>query len=181
MKTFALILSLIIFSVPVLAGDHPEAAEHPMATKSGWFDLENCAFCKNLLTDPHLLEHMTWETHKTESGMMYISTCDPHYADSYAAANKAMEQLGNDMMTGKVNPMEVKMCGSCAAFGQLTMAGVKMENIDGEAADIMLFWSHDPALVAKLHEYADRNNSEMAEFMTAADGHEGHGHDGHHH
>jgi len=179
MKTIALILSLALLALPAMAGDHPASGDHPAAadhamdTASGWFDLANCQFCKNLLDDPGLLEHMTWETHKIEHGMMYVSTCDPDYTESYDKANKAMEKLGNDMMPGKVNPMQVKMCGSCSAFGQLMMAGVKTENIDGEAADVMIITSDDPAMVAKLHEYADRNNKEMAEMMASA----GHGHD----
>jgi hypothetical protein len=170
MKTFALLIALSLLTLPALAGDHP------MATESGWFDLENCAFCKNLLTDPELLEHMTWETHRIENGMMYITVVDPGYQKSYVAANKAMEKLGNDMMTGAVNPMQVKMCGSCAEFGQLMMAGVEMENIDGDAADIMLITSTDPQMVAKLHAYADRNNKEMAEFMAASHETEHHHH-----
>ncbi len=182
MKTFALILSLALLALPALAGDHPASSDHPssgdhpMATASGWFDLENCEFCKNLLTDPELLHHMTWETHKIENGMMNISTVAHGYEKSYKACNTAMESLGTDMMSGKVNPMEVKMCGSCAAFGQLMMAGVKMENIDGEAADIALMTSDDPAMVAKLHEYADRNNKEMAEMMASAGGDHSHEH-----
>ena len=183
MKTLALILSLALLTLPALAGDHPAKSEHPasdghaMATKSGWFDLQNCEFCKNLLDDPELLPHLTWETHKIANGMMNITTCDPHYAESYAKCTAAMEKLGNDMMSGKVNPMQVKMCGSCAAFGQMMMAGVSTENVDGDAADIMLITSSDPAMVAKLHEYADRNNKEMAEMMAASHGHDDHGHE----
>ena len=56
MKTFALILGLVLLALPALAGDHPSSADHPLATASGWFDLENCEFCKNLLSDPELLE-----------------------------------------------------------------------------------------------------------------------------
>jgi hypothetical protein len=168
MKTFALILVLALLALPALAG------EHAMATKSGWFDLEHCDFCKNLLKDPELLHHMTWETHKIDNGMMYISTCDPAYAESYAACNAAMEKLGNDMMTGAVDPTTVQMCGSCAAFGELMMAGVTMENIDGEAADISLVTSSDAEMVDKLHAYADRNNKEMDELMASSGGHGDH-------
>ena len=182
MKKFALTLTLglILLAMPALAGDHPSShvdkhaeghsGNHPMATKSGWFDLQNCEFCKNLTADPDLLPHLTWETIKTENGFAQISTCAPEFKDSYNKCNQAIAKLGNDMMTGKVNPMQVKMCGSCAGFGQFMMAGVKTENIHGEAADVMLVSSDDPAIVQKLHDYADRNNQEMAEMMASAHG-----------
>jgi hypothetical protein len=170
MKTLVLMLTVAVLTLPALAG------EHPMATESGWFDLQNCEFCKNLTTDPGLLQHMTWETHKIENGMMYITTIDPHYRESYNKANQAMETLGTDMMSGKVNPMQVKMCGSCADFGMLMMAGAKMEMIQGEAADISLITSTNPDVVAKLHAHADRDNEEMAAMMAAGHDHGDHEH-----
>ena len=194
MKTFALILIIAALAVPVLAGDHPATAEHPktadhpsagnhpMATESGWFDMTNCEFCKTMLVEPELLHHATWETHKIENGFIYVGTVEPEYAEAMATAGVAMEKLGSDMMTGKVNPMSVKMCGSCAAMGQFMMAGVKMEKIQGEAADVTIVTSDDPKMVAKLHEYADRNTKEMAEMMAMGhESHEDHGHEGHDH
>ena len=98
----------------------------------------------------------------------------PTKTASYAKAGQAMEKLGADMMNGTVNPMTVKMCGSCTEFGQLMMAGVTMENVDGDAADVTVITSADPALVTRIHKYCDRNNKEMALLMGGD--HAGHGH-----
>ena len=170
MKTIALIATacaVLTLAAAAGAGEHPAQTAHPTKTASGWFDLENCQFCKNLLKDPELLPHMTWESHNIEGGMIQIATVDPAHAASYAKCNQAMEKLGSSMMDGTVNPMTVKMCGSCTEFGQLMMAGVKMEKVDGDAADVTVITSADPALVTRIHQYCDRNNKEMALMMGA--------------
>ncbi len=181
MKMIALIVTACaVLTAAAFAGEHPTKtapaaqAAHPMKSASGWFDFQNCQFCQNLVVDPELLPHMTWESHNIEGGMIQIATVDAAHAASYAKCSQAIEKLGTEMMNGTVNPMTVKMCGSCTAFGQLMMAGVKMENVDGEAADVTVITSSDPALVAKVHEYCDRNNKEMALMM--GDAHSGHGH-----
>jgi hypothetical protein len=70
-----------------------------------------------------------------------------------------------------VDPAKVKMCGRCAAFGQLLMAGVKVETVKGEAAEVTLMTSGDPQVVAKIHEFTKRTNQEMAELMPAGNPH----------
>ncbi len=161
MRTLSLILfGLILLAGPVLAGE-----DHPLSTPSGWFDFENCVFCKNLIKDPELLHHSTWE-------------------ESAEQAFAAMEQVGMEMQTGKRNPMTQKMCGSCKEWGMLMMAGVQVEEVKGKGTAVTLMTSDDPALVKRLHDLVDRNNEEMAILMKAAggDGHDyhhdhGHGHD----
>jgi hypothetical protein len=164
MKTL-FILALLAMAVPAAAGDHPG---HAMKTKSGWFDMENCAFCKKLVQDPVLLDHVKWENHAVASGMLSITVVETAYAASWAKANAAMETVAKDMQSGKVDPTKVKMCGHCAAYGQLMMAGAKTESVDGEGADVMLVTSNDPQVVAQIHEFVKRTNQEMAE-MAAAD------------
>lgn len=172
MRKFTLFLSVLV----VLAGAAFAGPDHPMRTESGWFDMEKCEFCRNMLADPGLLPHMTWENLKTTDGMVQIATVQPEYAASYAKCMQAMNTLGNDMSSGKRNPTEVKMCGSCAAFSQMMMEGVTYETIDGEAADVTIITADDPALVARIHEYCDRNNSEMALLMGGGGGDHPHKH-----
>ncbi|HOX26085.1 MAG TPA: hypothetical protein PLL30_09020 [Candidatus Krumholzibacteria bacterium] len=169
MKRATLIAGLLALALPVLAGGHA------MKTESGWFDMENCAFCKNLLTDPGLLEHATWESHNLEKGMLYIMTVEPEYAESMAKASAAMEELGTKMHSGQINPAEVKMCGSCQAFGQLMMAGVKMETIKGDAAEVTIVTHDDPQVIAQMHDLVARNQKEMALLMSGGE-HEGQQH-----
>jgi len=168
MKTATMVLALLVAALPIVAG------EHVLKTPSGWFDMETCAFCKNLTTDPGLLEHATWETHAIENGMVYIMTVAPEYAESMAKASAALEELGAKMQSGQVDPATVPMCGSCRAFGELMMAGVKMETVKGDAAEVTIMTSTDPAVVAKMHAMVERNTQEMA--LLKGSEHPGHQH-----
>lgn len=181
MKKFTLISVLVVCAIPLLAslalaGDHPKSGEQASAG-SGWFDFENCAFCKNLSEDPGLLEHTTWETHEIKSGMLTIMTVDPAYAKSLAKAEKAMQDLGMKIQSGEVNPMTLKMCGHCQSFGMIMMSGkVNMEEVRGDAAIISLATSDDAGIVQQLHVIAQTNRKEMAQMENA---HSGHGHGNH--
>jgi hypothetical protein len=157
MKTSILVCCLALAATPLRAVD-PAA----MKTPSGWFDMTGCAFCKHLVENPQLLDHVSWETHLIKQGMLYITVVDPAYADAYVQANQAMETLGNDMMAGKIDPATVKMCGSCQEFGMLMMNGVNVEVIRGDAADVTLVTATDPQMIAKIHAFAERNQREFA-------------------
>ena len=141
-----------------------------MKSESGWFDYENCAFCKTLLEDPGLLEHSTWENHAIKNGSMSIVVVDPQYAEAMATAEKKMSDLGNKISKGEVNPMTMKMCGHCMSFGMIVMSGVNMERVNAEAAVITMMTSDDPAMVQRLHDQVKRDNEEMA--LMAGHGHQ---------
>ncbi len=167
MKRIALNALVALCAVTILAS--VAVAGHPMKSESGWFDFESCAFCKNLVEDPDLLQHATWETHPIQTGMMNIMTIEPAYAESMAKAEKKMSDLGMKIQSGEVNPMGLEMCGSCQATGMLMMSGVKMERIDGDAAIVTLMTSDDAGVVTKLQEIAKRNTKELALMMGGAE------------
>jgi hypothetical protein len=136
-------------------------------TASGWFDLENCAFCRHYLDDPGLLDHVRFECHKITAGAVMVTMVDPGWATVLDRATAAMEDLGSRMMDGSVDPLGVKMCGHCMTLGQLRVAGAKVEVVDGDRADIVIITADDPEMVAMIHEFADRNAREQAELMAA--------------
>ena len=75
------------------------------------------------------------------------------------------------IQAGEVNPVGMKMCKSCQTFGMIMMAGVKMEKVEGNAAQVTLTTSDDPALVARLQELAKRNTDEMAMMEGGGNSH----------
>ena len=172
MRKILVLAAVLAVAVPAVAGEGGH-----MKSESGWFDMENCAFCKNLLEDPGLLPHTTWENHAIDGGMMTILTVDPAYAESAAKASAAMEALGTKMATGQVDPASLTTCGHCQEFGAIMMSGVGMEIIKGKAAEVSLFTSDDPALVERMHAMVKRDNEEMALMMAGHD----HGHGDHDH
>jgi hypothetical protein len=155
-------------STPALAGD---PHQHAMKTKSGWFDMENCAFCQNMVKNPDLLEHLVWENHVIANGSLSITIVEPAYAAAYAEAMGAMMALGQKMHSGELDPTKVKMCGHCKAYGELMMAGANVQEVDGEAADVTLITSSDPQIIANIHEFTNRTNQEMGELMAAGNVH----------
>ncbi len=172
MKKTLMLLAMVLVALPALAGGNPHK------TPSGWFDMENCEFCKHLVADPGLLDHCQWETLPIADGMMTVMTVEPAYAASLAQAGAAIEAVAAKMHSGQMDPTKVKMCGYCQSYGQLLAAGVKMETVHGKVAEVTLARSTDPKVVAKMHEMAKRNMEEMAIMMgaAAADPHAGHKH-----
>jgi hypothetical protein len=156
-------LLVLALAVPALAGGHQGA----MKTKSGWFDMEVCEFCKNMAKDPAFMDHVKFESQKIENGAILIMVVDPTYEVQWKQACTAMQALGDKMQSGKVDPTKVKMCGHCKAYGELMMAGVHMEEVDGKIAKVTLITSGDPQVIAKIHEFNRRNNEEMAELAAA--------------
>jgi len=164
MRKLIVLAAVFAVALPALAGN-----ESDMRTPSGWFDMAECAFCKNLVEDPELLSHSTWEGHAISNGAMYIMTVEPEYAESMAKAGAAMAQVGQDIQAGKVNPMTLPMCGHCQEFGMIMMSGVHMETVKGGAAEVSIFTSDDEALVKRMHAVVKRDQEEMA-LMKAGPG-----------
>ena len=160
MKTFALILMVTVMTMTSLVS--VSFAGTALKSESGWFDFENCVFCKFLTEDPNLMENSTWENHAIKNGSMNIMVVAPEYLEAMAEAENKMSILGNKMSSGEVNPMTMKMCGHCMNYGMIMMSGVNMERINGEAAIITLMTSDDPAMIERLHDQVKRDTEEMA-------------------
>jgi hypothetical protein len=157
-----LFVALVALALPVVAVAGPG---HDHGTP--WFDMENCAFCKHLVQDPELLDHVTWESYKIHNGAVTLSMVEPAYVKPYAEAMAAMEALGAKMESGGVNPMTVKMCGHCMAYGELMMAGAEIETVGSDELQVHLMTSSDPEVVAKIHEFTQRNIDEMTKMAAA--------------
>jgi hypothetical protein len=136
---------MVVFIVGSFAADEP------------WFDMPNCGFCKHLLTEPGLLENMTWEHHNISNGLVTITTVNDEYKDAYKKANLAMEETAKKMEKGE----SVRMCGSCMEYGNLMMAGVKIEHFETMHGHVTIMTSDKPELVAKIQAWGTRNTDEM--------------------
>jgi len=155
LKNVALVCALTLFASVALAGDSAD---------SGWFDFENCVFCKNLSEDPDLLANTSWENHEIANGSMNIMIVPAEYKASMEIAMASIEDVGTKMHSGEIDPMTANMCEHCQSYGAVMMSGAKIEEIKGEIATVTLVTSDDPAVVAKIHEMVKRNNAEMAKM-----------------
>ncbi len=158
-KIAVLVLLLAAISAIAMAGEEEG--------KTAWFDMKNCEFCV-LMTEPaDMMEHMTWEMHDISNGVVSIGTVEEEYKPHYEKAAAGMMALGEAMEKGERNPMEVKMCGHCQAYGALMAAGVHIERVEGDAANIEIITSDDPEVAAQIKEYADKTRVAMVEFEAA--------------
>ena len=131
-----------------------------------WFDMDNCDFCKHLMTDPGLMENMTWEHYSISNGLITITTVEDKYMEAYNKANAAMEEMAKKMEKGE----EVKMCGSCMEYGALMQAGVKFEHLKTMHGHVTVMTSDKPELVAKIQAWGKRNMDEMEKMAQKEQG-----------
>ncbi len=129
------------------------------AEETPWFDMENCSFCRHLLTDPHLLDNMTWDQYDIANGLLIVTTVKPEFQASYLKAMTKMEKLGQEMAAGKT---DVKVCGHCQFYGKLLMSGAKFEHVSTAMGEIDLITSDKPEVLKMIREYGQRNREEMA-------------------
>jgi len=134
-----------------------------LAEDEKWFDMGNCDFCKNMSKD--LMDHMSFEQHSLSNGVMIITTFPPEYKEELDKATEAMTKLGADMMSGKVDPAKVKMCGHCKYYGKMMEAKAKFEHVSTSVGAIDLITSDDEDVLKMINTYADNNDKAMAEMM----------------
>jgi hypothetical protein len=158
MKTWVLMLALVCaVATPVVAG--------PVAgTEKPWFDMQNCPICKSMTAETGLMEHMTWNTYLTATGMMGVCNVDPKYKDAYMRANTKMMAVVKDLEAGKdVGPL----CGFCTSYTNLMKAGAKSETFPTASGDIMLLTSTDPAVIDQIHTHAQRTIDEYKKMSAS--------------
>ncbi len=129
-----------------------------------WFDMDNCSFCQELTREPGLLDNMTWEHHNISNGVITVTTVAPKFEEAYLKSQQAMEKVAAKLAAGEEG---VTMCGHCKSYGELMMAGAKIEHVAASKADILLITSDNPDIVTKIHKYGDRNREEMAKMEKA--------------
>ncbi|MDH3217744.1 MAG: hypothetical protein OEN01_15960 [Candidatus Krumholzibacteria bacterium] len=135
------------------AGDKAEKA---------WFDMDNCAMCKNMTSNAELMENMTWENHNISNGIVAVTNVHEKYLDAYRAAHEGMTQTGAKLKKGEM----LELCGSCMAIGACMMKGPKQEYVKTSTGDIWIVTSDKPELVAELQSWSKRNTAEMAKMKA---------------
>ena len=126
-----------------------------------WFDLENCAFCKNMSSQPGLMESIKCDTIKLDNGMMMVSFIPDELKEAMSKANKGMEATVKQLEAGKQLPL----CGFCECFGNLLMQGTKLQKKHGDNSEVTLLTSDDPEIIKQIHTMADRVNKERNQLI----------------
>ena len=131
-KIIICLLGLVLMVASGGAGD-----EQP------WFDMENCAFCKHLTSDPGLLQNTTWEHHNIKNGIISVTTVQgSEHLEAYFAAGEKMQEESKKMMNGE----QVPMCNMCQAMGGCMAKGLACEMVNTKHGSVAIFTSDKPEL-----------------------------------
>jgi len=149
-KIFALSLAALMTASVVGADD------------MAWFDMQNCAMCKNITSHEGLMENIVWEQHPISNGVVSVTTVPANYLDSYRSCHADMEKTGMKMQSGQA----MTMCGSCTALGMCMMKGVGMEYVKTSTGDVWIMTSDKPELVKEVQAWAERNKEEKAKMKA---------------
>jgi hypothetical protein len=137
--------------------------------EQAWFDIENCALCKNLGNEEGLLQNIRWETHLTANGAVTLTQVPAEYEEAFARAQKHIEETASKMGSGE--PMH--LCGFCQSYGMLMMSGVKVESFQGEVARVTLMTSSDDKVVEMIHAHAQKTVDAYKKWLAEEATHKG--------
>jgi len=157
MNKFSLLIRVAM--VVALAASFSVAGEGDDA----WFDVHGCAMCKNFSAEPGLLEHIEWENHEISNGVMTVSVIDEEYEDAYERAVHNIGAVGQKLAAGEQLPL----CGFCTSYGELMMAGVKVEEVETKLGSVTLMTSTDPQVVKMIQEHAKHTTDEYEKVQAA--------------
>ncbi len=152
MKRILMVLSLVAII----------AAGVSVADEGAWFDMENCAMCTSLSSNPELMMNISWEQHPISNGVIAVSTVPEKYIGAYRKAHAVMVETGERMHKGE----KLEMCGSCMALGMCMMKNPHQEYVETNHGDVWILTSDDAELVAELQAWAKRNKEEMAKMSS---------------
>jgi len=145
-----ILLSLVVLltSGVAVAGDAP------------WFDLENCAMCKNVYDSKGLMENMTWEQVNVSNGIISITTVNKEFLPAYRKAHVSMTEIATRLQKGE----QIELCGSCMALGACMSKGAAQEYVETSSGDVWLVTSDKKEVVDELQLWAKRNAEEAAKM-----------------
>jgi hypothetical protein len=123
--------------------------------------MKRCEVCKVLAEKPVLMEHMRWETHKIDNGMLCVASVSEEHKKDFDAAHKKMMQCIAKVTADQKAGKKVQLCSFCVGMGDLMKAGAKQQEINTATGAISLITSSDPATVEKIHAQADKAIAEQ--------------------
>ena len=135
-----------------------------------WFDMKNCAVCKSMGEHMDIMQHIKWETHLVNTGMMSVSIIPAEYQAVMKEAHEKMEATIEKLKSGE----QMHLCGFCESYRKLMAQGAKSEDFETDAGHVSLLTSTDPQVVAQIHDHAKKTMAEYKKWHeNMAHGHAG--------
>tara|TARA_R110002049_G_scaffold2750_4_gene21989 strand:+ start:172619 stop:173104 length:486 start_codon:yes stop_codon:yes gene_type:complete len=158
MKRFTVTVAITALLLTTAVADHHN--EKP------WLDMQNCEICKHMSKHMDVMQNVTWETHKIESGLLSASVVPKEHRQMVDAIHKNMQASAKLFETGK----DMQLCGFCNSHMALKKSGAKEQEINTDFGMVSLLTSDDPDVVKQIHDHAEKTIKEFAAFKEAAAG-----------
>lgn len=139
-------LCLLTFAITAVGDERP------------WMDMKNCDFCKAFTAEKGLMEHMAMEYHPTATGVAMITYVDKEYKDAFGRAMASCNAIAEGMKRGEKHTT----CPYCENRAGFMQAGAKQDDFTSRGAMVTVLSSTDPAVTAKMHDWAKKTNDAMA-------------------
>lgn len=170
-------LTLILTLGALATADHHEKGHkdaHNDQTHSGqahssqadWFNVHKCDICQPIAKHEAMMMSMKWECHKLDNGMLMVTVLPESQVSEFKKAAKEMNGFIAKLEKGLVKPKA--LCGFCSAFGDLKMAGAKVQKLDTQFGDITIVTATDQAIIKQIHAHADRTVEETKKMLAQA-------------
>ena len=160
---FGLLVSTSLCAVAIVQ------EEEKQETEAVWFDMDNCAICKNMASMKHDMHKIEWESHMLDDGMITVAKVPD---DMKAAMEKA--EAGVQQTVAKLEQGEqLEMCGYCQNYGKLMGMGAKFKDIKTMGVNISVVTSCEPDVVKEIQAMGKRAKIEHDKMNAKAKSHAG--------
>lgn len=131
-------------------------------TEAIWFDLDNCAICKNMASMKHEMHKIEWESHMLDNGMISIAKVPDDMKDAMKKAEEGVQATVAKMGQGE----QLEMCGYCQNYGKLMDMGASFKEIKTMGVNISVVTSSDPDVVKEIQAMGKRAKVEHDKMIA---------------
>lgn len=152
---FGLFVSTTLYAVATVQDDVKQEKE------IAWFDMENCAICKNLASMKHDMHKLEWESHMLEDGMISVVKVPADMKEAMDKADAGVQATVARLEQGE----QLEMCGYCQSYGKLMAMGANFKDIKTMGVNINVVTSSDPDVVKEIHAMAKQAKIEHEKML----------------
>jgi hypothetical protein len=138
---FGLLVSTSLCAVAIV-----QEEEEKQETEAVWFDMDNCAICKNMASMRHDMHKIEWESHMLDDGMITVAKVPDDMKAAMEKAEASIQQTVAKLEQGE----QLELCGYCQNYGKLMEMGAKFKEIKTMGVSISVVTSRDKEVVKEI-------------------------------
>ena len=131
-------------------------------SEAAWFDMDNCAICKNMASMKKDMHKIKWESHMLDNGMISVAKVPDDMKDAMEEAKAGVEKTVAKLAQGE----QLEMCGYCQNYGKLMEMGANFKEIESMGVKISIVTSNDSEVVKAIQEMGKRAKVEHDKMIA---------------